>query len=62
MIAENSIVDYAMPLMVIEKLAKEVHNKCLKHQYKEAQELALKLGAEARLLQATLVIMEERQR
>ena len=43
MIAENSIVDYAMPLMVIEKLAKEVHNKCLKHQYKEAQELALKL-------------------
>ena len=57
----NDIVDYAMPLMNIERLAKEVHHKCLKKDFKSAREFVTQLVAEARLLQTTLVIMEEQQ-
>ena len=57
----EEIIDYAMPLMNIERMAKEVHDICLRRGYKEAQELTLKLGAEARLLLHTLKIMQEKE-
>lgn len=57
---KEDIVDYAMPLMNIERLAKEIHALCLEHEYVDARELALKLGVEARVLQHTLQLMDER--
>ena len=52
------IVDYAMPLMNIERLAKQAHDFCLHNQYAEANEVALKIGVEARILSASLAIMQ----
>lgn len=57
---KEDIVDYAMPLMKIERMAKEIHSLCLEHKYVDARELALKLGVEARVLQHTLQLMDER--
>lgn len=54
------IVDYAMPLMNIERLAKQIHDKCLDKKLDEAEELAIKLGAEARILIVTLAIMQDK--
>ena len=58
---KDDIVDYAMPLINIERLARDIHELCLEHKYKEARELALRLCAEARVLGMTLTIMEEKQ-
>ncbi len=55
----EDITDYAMPLMKIERLARQIHNLCLEHRYEEAREGALHLGTEARVLQHTLTIMKE---
>ncbi len=57
---DDVIVDYAMPLMQIERAAKEIHNLCLEHQYEKAQEQVLLLLTEARLLQTTLKHMQEK--
>lgn len=56
---EDDLIDYAMPLMKIERMAKRIHDLCLEHKYEEAREIALTLGAEARILQHTLRIMNE---
>ena len=55
------VIDYAMPLMNIERLAKECHNLCLEQRYDEANEVALKLGVEARILSASLAIMQGKE-
>lgn len=55
------IVDYAMPLMKIERLAKEAHELCLKQDYAAASEVALRLGVEARILTTTLAIMQNKE-
>lgn len=55
------VVDYAMPLMNIERIAKEVHDRCLDRDLRGAEESALKLGAEARILLATLAIMQNKE-
>jgi hypothetical protein len=55
------IVDYAMPLMNIERLAKECHDLCLVGDYDGANELALKIGVEARILGASLAIMQGKE-
>jgi hypothetical protein len=54
----DEVVDYAMPMMKIEKLLRKAHDLCLGHRYAEAREVALHLGVEARILQHTLSIME----
>jgi hypothetical protein len=54
----DEVIDYAMPMMKIEKLLRKAHDLCLEHHYAEAREVALQLGAEARILQHTLSIME----
>jgi hypothetical protein len=33
---EDTIVDYAMPLMQIERIAKDIHDLCLEHKYDAA--------------------------
>lgn len=55
------VIDYAMPLMNIERLAKECHNLCLEQRYDEANEVALKLGVETRILSASLAIMQGKE-
>jgi hypothetical protein len=57
----NDIVDYAMPMMQIEKLMRQIHDLCLKSNYKEAGDICLLVAAEARLLNASLAIMENKQ-
>lgn len=57
----EEIIDYAMPLINIERMTKEVHNICLQRGYKEAHELTLKLGVEVRVLLHTLKIMQEKE-
>ena len=54
----DEVIDYAMPMMKIEKLLRKAHDLCLEHRYAEAREVALHLGTEARILQHTLSIME----
>lgn len=58
----DEIVDYAMPLMQIEKLAKEIHHLCMNHEYEAARLKAQSLCVEGRLLQHVLTIMEEQKR
>lgn len=55
---EENIVDYAMPMMKIEKLMRAIHDLCLKNSYGEAADLTPHLIAEARILQASLALME----
>lgn len=55
------VVDYAMPLMNIERMAKEAHELCLNKNYAAAGEVALRLGVEARILTAVLAIMQNKE-
>lgn len=57
---KDDIVDYAMPLMNIERLARQAHDMCLEKNYDAAIELALKLRVEARILEASLAIMQSK--
>ena len=58
---KDDIVDYAMPLMNIESMAREIHDLCLEHKYGEAGLVAQVLCVEARILQHVLRIMEEKE-
>jgi len=53
----DEIIDYAMPMIKMEKMLRQAHDLCLEHRYAEAREVALHLGTEARILQHTLSIM-----
>ena len=56
----DELVDYAQPLMNVERLAKEVHDACLHRTLAEAEERALWLQVEARLLVLTLRQMQNK--
>lgn len=58
---KDDLIDYAMPLMNIESMAREIHDLCLEHKYGEAQDVARRLNAETRVLVHTLHIMEEKE-
>ncbi len=55
----SDLNDYALPLINIERYAREIHDLCLEHMYMEARELTMKLTVESRILQHTLQIMAE---
>lgn len=57
----EEVTDYAMPLMNIERMAKQIHNHCLNNDYAGASELTLHLGAEVRILSASLAIMQNKE-
>lgn len=57
---KDDIIDYAMPLMKVERFAQKIHNLCLEQRYEEAQEQTLLLIAEARILQTTIKHMKEK--
>lgn len=62
MTVENGIIDYAMPLMNIERLAKECYDLCLVGDYEGANESALGIGVEARILGAVLAIVQNKEK
>lgn len=57
----TTFIDYAAPMMRIENLLKEMHNRLLDRDINTASELCLILVAEARVLQNTLIIMKEKE-
>lgn len=61
MVTANGIIDYAMPLMNIERMAKEIYGACLNNELHTAEEIALNLGVEVRVLQATLALMQNKE-
>lgn len=58
----ETVTDYAMPLMKIERMAKQIHDLCLEHKYEEAREITTHLGVESRILQATLALLQEKEK
>ena len=56
------ITDYAMPLMQIERMAKQIHDFCLDQKYAEARTLTQMLCVEGRLLQHVLLIMGDKEK
>jgi hypothetical protein len=56
----EEIVDYAMPLMRIDKLARQIHDDCLHGNLARAEEMAVHLIAEGRILRNSLVIMQNK--
>jgi hypothetical protein len=57
---EDVLIDYATPLMNVERLVKEVHDACLHRTLSEAEEKALELVTEARILVHTLRHMQNK--
>ena len=57
-----ALIDYAMPMMNMERMAKKIHDLCLEYRYEEARELAVELTAESRLLVTTLRHMSEQEK
>jgi hypothetical protein len=56
----EEIVDYAMPLMRIDKLARQIHDDCLHGNLARAEEMTVHLIAEGRILRNSLVIMQNK--
>jgi hypothetical protein len=59
---QTTLIDYAEPMMRIERLLKEMHNLLLDNKFDEAIELSPVITTEAKLLQHTLVLMKENKR
>lgn len=57
----STLIDYAMPMMRIEKLLKEMHNNLLENNFTDAQTDTLAVIVEARILYTTLTLMKEQQ-
>ena len=57
----TDIIDYAAPMMRIEKCLKEMHNSLLQNNIPDAQHKALTLIVEARILCSTLTLMQEKK-
>ena len=56
----ETVIDYAEPMIKLEKLLRSIHDKCLEKKYTEANELCIEGIAEFRVLSATLAIMESK--
>ena len=59
---DNQLIDYAAPMMRLERLLKDLHNLLLDNKFDEAIELSPVITAEAKLLHNTLILMKENQR
>lgn len=55
------VTDYASPLIRIEKLVKEIHDRCLAREYAAAQLLCTELVTETRVLKASITVMAEKE-
>jgi len=59
--AMSDIVDYAMPMMQIEKLMREIHDHCLMSDFDKAEIGVTHLIVESRLLLNTVRLMKNAQ-
>jgi len=59
---QTELIDYAAPMMRIERLLKDLHNLLLDDKFDEAIELSPVITAESKLLQHTLILMKENKR
>lgn len=57
---DDQLIDYATPLMNVERLAKKVHDRCIHGTLAEAEAQAVELITEARLLLQTLKLMQNK--
>jgi hypothetical protein len=53
----GDIIDYAMPLMQIERLLRQIHEHCLKREFLPANTLCPEVITEVRVLSASLALM-----
>lgn len=61
-VKHGEIVDYAMPMMKIENFMRQVHDLCLLKKYEEANNLMPLCIAEMRVLSASLVLMDVKEK
>lgn len=61
-IVDERVVDYAEPLIKLEKLLRQIHDNCLEKKYASAGDLSLVAISELRILTATLALMQEKER
>lgn len=54
----TDLVDYAMPLMIIEKTAKKVHDLCLDKKFYDATIELSELDFQAAILRKNLIAMQ----
>ena len=54
-----TLIDYAAPMMRIEKIFKDMHNDLLERDYEKAHAQAFELIVESRILHNTISIMKE---
>lgn len=54
------IIDYAMPLMKLERLLKEIHDLCLDKKFEEARQKSMMVMVEAGVLQHNLTLMQDK--
>ena len=57
----TELIDYAAPMMRIERLLKDLHNLLLDNKFDEAIELSPVITTEAKLLHNTLILMKEKR-
>lgn len=57
----TTLIDYASPMMQVEKRLKDMHNELLRRDFVKANETAALLITDARLLYNTLVLMKEKE-
>jgi hypothetical protein len=58
----TELIDYAAPMMRIERLLRDLHDLLLDGKFDEAIELSPVITTESKLLQNTLVLMKENKR
>jgi hypothetical protein len=59
---KTDIIDYAAPMIRMEQMLKRTHDLCLARRYTEARDVSIELGAEARMLQHVLKLMDEKEK
>jgi hypothetical protein len=57
----TELIDYAAPMMRLERLLKDLHNLLLDNKFDEAIELSPVITTEAKLLHNTLILMKEKR-
>ena len=57
----TELIDYAAPMMRLERLLKDLHNLLLDNNFDEAIELSPVITTEAKLLHNTLILMKEKR-
>lgn len=59
---KEDIIDYALPLIKVERMTRKIHDLCLDEKYLVANDLCLEMIVELRKLTATLIIMNEKKK